>query len=211
MSEKVLLLHGLWMRSLVMRPLAARLRAQGFAVETIDYASIFRGPAPCIAQVAQRLQREGGATVHLVGHSLGGVIAVRAALAAGEASGGRIVCLGSPLAGSATARSMVGRFGLGSLVGRSAELLARGVEALPANREVGVIAGHRGFGVGRLFHRIEAPNDGTVTVAETRVPGLAGHIEVAVSHTGLVYSREVARLTSQFLREGRFSAAIPSG
>ena len=210
MSEKVLLLHGLWMRSLVMRPLAARLRAQGFAVETIDYASIFRGPAPCIAHVAQRLQRDAGATVHLVGHSLGGVIAVRAALAAGEAFRGRIVCLGSPLAGSATARGMIGRRGLGSLVGRSAELLARGVETLPVDREVGVIAGRRGIGVGRLFHRLDAPNDGTVTVAETRVEGLTGHVEVEVSHTGLVYSREVARLTARFLHDGHFSAVIPT-
>lgn len=207
MTEQVLLLHGLWMRSLVMRPLAARLRAAGFVVHTLDYASILRGPEPCIAYVTARLRRETGSTVHLVGHSLGGIIAVRAALAAGDAFRGRILCLGSPLAGSATARSLVGRRGLGSLVGRSAALLARGVEALPAEREVGVIAGWRGVGLGRLLHRVEAPNDGTVSVAETRVPGLAAHAEVEVSHTGLVYSREVARLATRFLREGRFSGA----
>jgi hypothetical protein len=92
-------------------------------------------------------------------------------------------------------------------VGRSAELLARGAETLPARSEVGMIAGCRGLGIGRLLHRIDAPNDGTVSVAETRVPGLAGHAEVGVSHTGLVYSRKVAQLTAQFLRDGRFASA----
>lgn len=207
MSERVLVLHGLWMRSLVMRPLAARLREQGFEVETLDYASIFRGPEPCIAHVVQRLRREADRGLHLVGHSLGGVIAVRAALEAGDTGGGRIVCLGSPLAGSSTARAMVARGGVGSLVGRSAPMLARGIDAAPAGREVGVIAGNRGFGVGQLFHRIVGPSDGTVAVEETRISGLTDHIEVPVSHTGLVYSRQVAQLAGRFLSEGGFGAA----
>ena len=203
MSERVLVLHGLWMRSLVMRPLAARLREQGFQVETLDYASIFRGPEPCIAHVAQRLRREAERGLHLVGHSLGGVIAVRAACEAGAAFRGRIVCLGSPLAGSTTAQSLLSRGNLSFLIGRSAPLLARGVE-LPTARDVGMIAGNRGFGVGQLLHRVASPSDGTVSVAETRLAGLADHVEVPISHTGLVYSREVARLAGRFLSEGRF-------
>lgn len=203
---RVLLLHGLWMRSLVMRPLATRLRAEGFVVETVDYASIVRGPERCIDWLAQRLRRERDTDLHLVGHSLGGVVAVRAASAVGEAFAGRIVCLGSPLAGSATARRVRERRGLSLLVGRSAAVLAAGAERLPPGCEVGVVAGTRALGLGRLLHRFDQASDGTVAVAETRLPGLADHVEVAVSHTGLVYSRQVAQLTARFLREGRFDA-----
>jgi pimeloyl-ACP methyl ester carboxylesterase len=204
--NRILLLHGLWMRSLVMRPLAARLRAEGFAVETVDYASIVRGPTPCIEWLTQRLRNPGEADTHLVGHSLGGVIAVHAALAAGEGFRGRVVCLGSPLAGSATARRVSERRGFSALIGRSAAVLARGIDALPVGLQVGSVAGRRALGFGQLFHRFEQPNDGSVAVAETCLPGLTDHVEVPVSHTGLVYSREVARLTAGFLRDGRFPA-----
>lgn len=205
--SRILLLHGLWMRSLVMRPLAARLRAEGFAVEPVDYASIVRGPERCIAWLVQRLRRAPDPDLHLVGHSLGGVVAVRAAREAGEAFHGRIVCLGSPLAGSATARDVQSRPGLSLLVGRSAAVLAAGAPELPGSCEVGMVAGRRALGLGRLLHRFDEPSDGSVAVAETRVPGLADHLELGVSHTGLVYSREVARATAVFLRSGRFPHA----
>jgi hypothetical protein len=43
-----------------------------------------------------------------------------------------------------------------------------------------------------------------VSVAETKVPGLADHLELPVSHTGLVLSRKVADAIDAFLRSGRF-------
>jgi len=49
------------------------------------------------------------------------------------------------------------------------------------------------------------PNDGTISVAETRVPGMRDHIELPVSHSGMVFSRIVAHEVCAFLRDGRFS------
>lgn len=206
--ERVLLVHGLWMRGMAMWPLALRLRRAGFDVEVIDYPSILRGPEPCIQRVVARLRALSGTRVHLVGHSLGGVIAIRAALALGDGYRGRIVCLGSPLSGSSTARRLIETPGPRRLLlGRSAARLARGVEALPARCEVAVVAGSVPIGLGRLFHRWQESNDGTVTLAETRFEGLASHRVVASSHTGLVVSREVAALVVEFLRAG---AAAPA-
>ncbi|HMB38016.1 MAG TPA: alpha/beta hydrolase, partial [Wenzhouxiangellaceae bacterium] len=71
-------------------------------------------------------------------------------------------------------------------------------------REVAAIAGTSSLGVGRLFADLEKPHDGTVTVAETKVPDLADHLELPVSHTGLVFSRQVAEAVDGFLRSGRF-------
>ncbi len=62
-----------------------------------------------------------------------------------------------------------------------------------------------GVGLGRLLGRMPAPNDGTVWLDETDLPGAAEQLRVHVSHTGMMFSAEVARQVAAFLRDGRFS------
>lgn len=52
--------------------------------------------------------------------------------------------------------------------------------------------------------RFDGASDGTVSVEETRLPGLRDHCIVPASHTGLVLSPHAAAQTAAFLREGRF-------
>jgi len=204
-GPRVILLHGVWMRGFTLWPLARRLRAQGFRADVFDYASLFRGPAPSVDKLAMTLLASGGEPVHLVGHSLGGLVALEAASSYAGLPPGRIVCLGSPLAGSGAARGMA-RHHLGGLLGRSGRLLRSGLYELPRDREVGVIAGCRAAGLGKVFGRFDGPNDGTVAVWETRLPGLADHCVLPASHTGMIFSAEVAALAAGFLRDGRFPA-----
>jgi hypothetical protein len=72
-------------------------------------------------------------------------------------------------------------------------------------REVGVIAGSMGYGVGRLVANLDEAHDGTVLVQETRLPGAKDHIVVNATHTGLLVSAEVAEQTRHFLEHGNFS------
>ena len=58
-----------------------------------------------------------------------------------------------------------------------------------------------------MFAGFDGPSDGTVALWETRLPGLAAHAQVHASHTGLLFSREVAGLVAGFLRDGRFPPA----
>ena len=51
---------------------------------------------------------------------------------------------------------------------------------------------------------LNSPHDGTVAVEETRLPGIADHRTITTSHSGLLFSSEVADLTASFLRGGRF-------
>ena len=60
------------------------------------------------------------------------------------------------------------------------------------------------MGLGKLVGARGAPNDGTIFVDETRLPGISQHLVMPVSHTGLPFSKSVARQTGAFLRSGKF-------
>ncbi|WP_067649177.1 lipase family alpha/beta hydrolase [Dokdonella koreensis] len=202
----VILLHGLWMRSLTLLPLGRRLREAGFDVETMDYASTLGGPERAAEKLLQRMHAHRG-NLHLVGHSLGGLIALRALAAArsGQAGGdGRVVCLGSPLCGSAAARSLAHWRGGRWLMGRSTDLLCTGLERWDGPNAVGVVAGRLPLGLGFVLGPLAGDHDGTVSVGETQLPGIADHRTVPTSHSGLLLSREAADQTIAFLRSGHF-------
>ena len=207
MSGKVLLLHGLLMRRPALLPLARRLRGLGYDARMFTYSSLWDHPQAAIVALRARLRElRGEGPVHLVAHSLGGLIAA-AALddddCADALPPGRLVCLGSPIGGSAAARGLRKKR-LGLVSGRSGGLLREGLPRLPPGREVGMIAGTRAFGLGQFFGRFKGDNDGTVAVAETRLPGLAAHVAIPCSHTGLVFSVPVSDLVDRFLRHGHF-------
>jgi pimeloyl-ACP methyl ester carboxylesterase len=207
MTEHVILLHGLWMRGIALQLLGRRLRRAGYAVETFDYASVFGGSDAAIARLRARLHAIDADNVHLVGHSLGALVALEAVRGEHELPLGRIVCLGPPLRGSAVARAVARVPGGRLLLGNGAERLLAGIAAWSEVRRVGVIAGRLPLGLGAWVGALTAPHDGTVSVEETRLPGIADHRTVAVSHTGLLFSAEVADFTIGFLRNGRFAPA----
>lgn len=201
MNPRVLLLHGIWNARAWVGPLAWRLRLQGFAVETFGYASVFGGPDVAVPQLIERLRDRGPRL--LVGHSLGGLVALEALRQVPELDVARVVCLGSPLCGSGTARTLADH-GWAAALGRSGGLLQHGLPAWQGRAEVGLVAGAIPHGLGCLMGAIGTASDGTVSLDETRLPGLRDHCVVAASHSGLVLSPVAARQTAAFLRHGRF-------
>jgi alpha-beta hydrolase superfamily lysophospholipase len=206
MSDTVILVHGLWMRGFALTALARRMSHAGFKVETYDYLSLAHGPEAAARKLRMRM-RELAGTVHLVGHSLGGLVALEAVRDARELPPGRVVCLGSPLCGSESARRLAHVGGLQWLLGRSTELLCSGVKPWAGAREVGVIAGRVPLGLGVILHGLVEPHDGTVAVWETQLPGITAHTVVPATHTGLAFSEEVAQLAIRFLGTGAFAQA----
>ncbi len=204
----VVLLHGIWMVGSTLRPLAARLLRAGWSVEALAYRSVTGGPDRAVSALVARMLERGRqhASVHVVGHSLGGLVAVAAVCSGVDLPRGRIVCLGSPLAGSAVARRLGCLPGGAWATGRSHRILCEGLEAARPSREVGMIAGTRALGVGRWLVRFDGPSDGTVAVSETRASWLADHCVHPTTHTGLLVSREVAHAVDRFLRHGRFAS-----
>src|SRR5690606_37218642 len=205
--RRVVLLHGIWMAAVSMRPMAGRLRAQGFEPEVLGYRSVAATPQAAIDRLLAHGRRGGPA--HVVGHSLGGLIAVQALCVDPHVPVARVLCLGSPLCGSGAAAGLA-RLPLSRLYfGHSAELLLNGCMTWPDRFEVGMIAGSSPHGMGQWFGRFQGEHDGTVAVAETRTPALADHLVLPVSHMVMVLSREVARQAGRFLATGRFDRAAP--
>jgi pimeloyl-ACP methyl ester carboxylesterase len=144
--------------------------------------------------------------VHLVGHSLGGLVILRALHEQADLVSGRIVLLGSPVQGSVIAQRL-SRYRLSRwLIGRSGEQALLGGRSHWRGRQpLGVIAGTRPVGVGRLLGGFDGPNDGTVAVSETRLENVAASLSFPSSHFGLLVSQPVAAAVCTFLRQGAFS------
>ena len=204
MLEAVMLLHGLWLNRLAMQFLASKLQGAGFSAHTFGYPSMDEGLSENAAGLAKAIAALPEGRIHLVGHSLGGLVILRYLQDATDGRLGRAVLLGSPVAGS-QAGARVAAHELGRpLLGRSAAIW----ETPPTwtlRGEVGMIAGSDQFGLAHLFVSLPGENDGVVTIEETRMPGLADHIVLPVSHSGMLFSGDVAAQTASFLRDGKFA------
>jgi pimeloyl-ACP methyl ester carboxylesterase len=207
MRETILLLHGIWMRRPVLWPLASRLRRAGFDVELFGYSSLWHHAEYTMERLASRMAsfalQNPHQQLHIVAHSLGGLMAIAAMNRYDGLPYGRVVCMGSPLLGSSVARSLFHHH-LGVFTGRSGMLLRSGLMHLPEGREVGMIAGSKSVGVGKWMAEFDGVNDGTVAVWETRLPGLHDHVVLPTSHTGMIFNQKAADLSVNFLQTGYF-------
>nr|WP_246623323.1 alpha/beta hydrolase [Sphingomonas colocasiae] len=185
-----MLLHGHGRTGHSMRGLAATLRKAGYATLAPHYPArrslnaIVDGLQPRVATFAA----ECGGPLHMVTHSLGGLVARALFKAHRPARAGRVVMLGASGPHLRTGRAAAEEAVLG-----------------PVDFDLGVIAGDRP--IDPVFPRllVPRPNDGKVSVSATRVAGMRDHIVLPVSHTLMVYDRRVRAQALAFLRNGRFS------
>ncbi len=202
------LVHGLWMRGMVMQLQRYHLARLGFDVLCYSYPSMrltLTENAERLAQFARSLRAP---QLHWIGHSLGGLVILRMLERDPALPPGRVVLLGVPYGDGyvqrALATSRLGARLLGRSIGEWIDI--RKPENFPG-REIGVIAGTRSRGLGRLVARgLPEPNDGVVTVAETGLAVARDCIALPVSHSGMLWSRRVAYQSSAFLRAGKFDA-----
>ncbi len=213
--DAVIVLHGLGRTDRSMSPLASRLTEAGFRVHNMRYPSTDEEPAALIAQLGLRVAQccDSAPRLHFVGHSLGGLI-TRAFLAESEPENlGRVVMIAPPNHGS----QIVDAFGDSALfewvLGPTASQLGTDPDdfpqSLPPPRyELGVIAGDASMNpVGSSM--LPGEDDGAVTVESAKLSGMTDFVTVPYTHTFIMRSEDVARLTIHFLRHGRFHS--PAG
>ena len=211
--EIVILLHGYGMPGIVMAPLAWRLRRCGFATEIFPWhdmrATLRENAAALNDHIAKFRTELPTRKIHLVGHSLGGLLALRLLVdyPALLANAGRVVMLGSPYHGSYVADTF-SKHGLTRwLLGKSVtQGILQDRPVWNGEFELGVIAGCTRIGAGLILPGLPRPHDGLITVEETRVQG-STHKILKINHVGMLVSAKVAQQTCEFLRNGRFSDA----
>lgn len=182
----------------------------GHNVLLFNYPSVRGTLDDNAASLSRFIDDQGIDGTHIIGHSLGGVIALRLLANDADAVPGRIVCIGSPLTGSRAAEFLTTQDWAEPFLGHS---LPQGVVHEAANkwashvcerREVGVIAGTSPYGFGRLVTSFDGENDGSVAVSETRLEGARDHICMNVSHKSMLVSNDVVDQAAAFLKRGAF-------
>ncbi len=212
-AECVVLLHGLLRSASSMEPMAAALGAAGFETANVDYPSrdfaieqlaplaVGRGLSECRANGAHD-------RIHFVTHSLGGIL-LRQFLADAEIPElGRVVMLAPPNQGSAAADKLRNVPGFDWMNGPAGRQLGQGADSVPrrlgpATFELGVIAGNRS--IDPLTSAVlPNPDDGRVSVEDTKLDGMADFVVVEHSHAFMMRMRDTIALTLRFLELGSF-------
>lgn len=210
-GETVVLLHGVLLGSWTLRLIARRLRRQGYRTNFFSYPSRRRSLDENARALAHYIDGLDAEMVHLVGHSLGGLVILRALQISDGLPGGKVVLLGAPVNGSVIAarlnRIAIGRWLLSKSL-RSA--LLDGI-AITAKRPTGLIVGHRPFGIGMLLGGLSGPHDGTVSVSETVLESATDTLLLQETHSSLLLSAVVAGEIAGFLRDSRFEHGQVAG
>ncbi len=207
-TEPVIIVHGLWVHGLVMGWLARRIAQCGFDTHTYSYPSMHLTLTENAGRLARYCESLGAPRVHIVAHSIGGMVALKMLETARGIRCGRLVLLGTPYSGSFAAQRLARFPGGTALLGRTvAEWLSQPRPGVHAE-EAGIIAGDGGFGLGRLVAPdLPRPNDGVIALAETEIPGVTRRVVLDVGHSAMLISRDVARQCCAFLRSGQFETA----
>jgi triacylglycerol esterase/lipase EstA (alpha/beta hydrolase family) len=204
----VVYVHGLWMPGEESLVLAHRLSQEfGLTLEPFRYSASFSSIRTTTERLATFVEDLHASEVHFVGHSLGGLIIHRFLERFAPGSPGRVVFLGTPCVASRAALHASRFAPVAHLMGQSVaeELLRHHERRWTHAQELGIVAGTQPLGVGQFLAQFDEPNDGTVAVSETRMPGATDHIVLPVSHLGMLMSARVAHETGLFLTHGRFS------
>ena len=207
MREVVVLIHGIWMTGAEMMILRRRLSRCGFDCYNFRYQSLRRTPRENAVNLNSYLQTISADVVHLVAHSLGGIVLLHLFDKYPQQKPGRVVMLGTPIRGSEVAQKMASSHWMKRLLGRSTERgLLGDAPRWQSTRELGMIAGRQGFGLGKLvmLGKLQQPNDGTVRLDATYSNGIKEHSALPYSHHGMLFARPVAQAVCKFLQSGSF-------
>jgi pimeloyl-ACP methyl ester carboxylesterase len=201
----VVVVHGLWLTGGAMTILRARFEQMGFQARSFSYPSVHEDLSHNAAQLFAFVQALRAERIHLVGHSMGGLLALQMLKEHHEPRIGRVVLAGSPYQDIQAVKNLMRNSFTQGVVGKSiSQWLGQAKPDVASSYQIGVIAGDRSLGLGRLVSKLPKPNDGTIVVEETQVPGAKDSILLHVTHSQMLFSAQVAEQAARFLETGRF-------
>lgn len=209
-ADSVVCIHGFIRSYRCMLPMGNALEDAGFHVFLWDYPTrqnTIEGHANNLVSILKEIAKKyPGEPIHFVSHSMGGLVAKTAVNhpeCPQEATQGKAVLLAPPMQGSSLARALHNVYPIRWIFGRNAgyQLQTYGPQEMaqlghfPHTMGVMVISGAKGS---RFFFK--SPNDGKVSVEETRVEAVDfHHVVIYASHSWIMTSSESIELTRDFL------------
>lgn len=209
-GHHVLLFPGIAMPALRMALIAGFLRSSGYDTHSISYPSTrktIEGCADAARESIGKIRLSGD--IHVVGHSMGGLVALDMIARGLLPPVKRLVMIGTPVQGSQVA-DLLENIGLYKYVfgpaGQQLTTAYRAKKNVPALKdiEVGVIAGTSAWDYPFFLHVMNktGPHDGLVSVESTKFPQMKDHICLPHPHSTIIEGAFHQVLA--FLRGGAF-------
>lgn len=213
-KECVILLHGLGRTYRAMKDMARAMEREGYIVANVDYPSTefmaeeLAGTA--LPQGVTECRTKGATTIHIVTHSLGGVL-TRYYLKNQELPElGRVVMLSPPNSGSEIPETFSDTWLFNLVMGPVFAQLKSSEDSFvnrlgPVSFPLGIITGNKSVIFDRYFSTIiPGEDDGKVSVERAKVEGMTDFIVLPYTHTYIMEKEEVIQQTIHFLRNGLF-------
>ncbi|MCC9607752.1 putative lipase [Blastopirellula sp. JC732] len=195
-NEKVALIHGFASTSLLLKRLERQIRAAGFATQRYGYFSLIgdiEAYARRFSETLRKIDEEADVErLHIVAHSLGGLVTRRALQLYRPAHLGRVVFLASPHHGLYAGRFWGGLLNLVQCraVAQMSDVPDSYVNQLaPPDFE---------------FAAIAATYDHLVPEHSAHLEGCVDYRIYPTMHTALLLRRDVAQDICNYLAQGRF-------
>lgn len=212
-KDCVVLLHGLARSAGAMETMQQALTDAGYHTVNVDYPSrkhAIEALAPMVIPPALAQCREKQTDViHFVTHSMGGILLRQYLQDNVIADLGRVVMMGPPNQGSQVVDNLKDVPGFKAFNGPAGMQLGTSEQDVPkqlgpVSFELGVIAGTSSINL-ILSTMLPNPDDGKVSVKNTKVQGMCALVTVEVSHPFLMKRQKVIKQVLQFLEAGKFS------
>lgn len=212
LNEYVILLHGMGRTSRAMAEIETRLSAAGYQVTNLDYPStditIEEAANDYLGKAVAAILQKGENKIHLVTHSLGGIVVREYLQKNSLPEGSRIVMLAPPNHGSELADFLKDNPLYEAFMGPAGQALTTDPASKPntlgpLNYEIGIITGNEDhFPIFSFL--FNGPYDGKVSVESARLPEMTDFLVVPCGHTFIMNDDTVIMQIQYFLKNGKF-------
>jgi hypothetical protein len=196
-----------------MGALQRALQNERYTVHNLGYDSRHH-PIPVLAEhVAREIgsRTAGATTVHMVTHSMGGILVRQMEATQPLATLGRVVMLSPPNHGSEVVDRIGHTWIFDQVNGPAGKQLGTAPESFvnqlgPVQFECGVITGDRSINwINSCM--IPGPNDGKVSVERARVDGMSAFKVIHATHSFIMSNRKVIADVVSFLKTGEMKVS----